>query len=39
MYQILEARELTANIYLMVVEAPRVAKKLSAGTVYYCKNG
>ena len=26
MYQILEAKELTTNIYLMVVEAPRVAR-------------
>ena len=31
MYQILEARELTANIYLMVVEAPRVAKNCQPG--------
>lgn len=29
MYRILEAKELTANIYLMVVEAKRVAKALS----------
>ncbi len=31
MYRILEARELTANIYLMVVEAPRVAKNCKPG--------
>ena len=39
MYQILEAKELTTNIYLMVVEAPRVARNLPAGTVCHCKNG
>lgn len=31
MYQILEAKELTTNIYLMVVEAPRVAKNCHPG--------
>lgn len=31
MYKILEARELTTNIYLMVVEAPRVAKNCQPG--------
>ena len=31
MYQILEAKELTTNIYLMVVEAPRVAKNCQPG--------
>ncbi|MFG6368274.1 MAG: sulfide/dihydroorotate dehydrogenase-like FAD/NAD-binding protein [Lachnospiraceae bacterium] len=31
MYKILEARELTANIYFMVVEAPRVAKNCQPG--------
>jgi ferredoxin--NADP+ reductase len=31
MYKILEARELTTNIYLMVVEAPRVAKNCKPG--------
>lgn len=31
MYKILEARELTANIYFMVVEAPRVAKNCKPG--------
>lgn len=31
MYKILEARELTTNIYLMVVEAKRVAKKCQPG--------
>ncbi len=31
MYKILEARELAANIYLMVVEAPRVAKNCQPG--------
>ena len=31
MYKILEARELTTNIYLMVVEAPRVAKNCNPG--------
>ena len=31
MYKILEAKELTANIYLMVVEAPRVAKNCQPG--------
>lgn len=39
MYQILEAKELTTNIYLMVVEAPRVGTQLPAGTVCHCKNG
>ena len=31
MYQILEAKELTTNIYLMVVEAPRVARNCQPG--------
>ena len=31
MYQILEAKELTTNIYLMVVEAPRVARNFQPG--------
>ncbi len=31
MYKILEAKELTTNIYLMVVEAPRVAKNCQPG--------
>ncbi len=31
MFQILEARELTENIYLMVVKAPRVAKACQPG--------
>lgn len=31
MYKILEAKELAANIYLMVVEAPRVAKNCQPG--------
>ena len=31
MYKILEAEELTTNIYLMVVEAPRVAKNCQPG--------
>ena len=31
MYKILEARELAANIYLMAVEAPRVAKNCQPG--------
>ena len=31
MYKILKAEELTANIYLMVVEAPRVAKSCQPG--------
>ena len=31
MYQILEAKELTTNIYLMVVEAPRVARNGQPG--------
>ena len=31
MYKIVEARELTTNIYLMVVEAPRVAKNCQPG--------
>ena len=31
MYQILEAKELTANIYSMVVKAPRVAKNCQPG--------
>ena len=31
MYRILEAKELTANIYLMVVEAKRVAKACEPG--------
>lgn len=31
MYKILEAKELTANIYSMVVEAPRVAKNCQPG--------
>ena len=31
MYKIIEARELTANIYLMAVEAPRVAKNCQPG--------
>lgn len=31
MYKILEAKELTANIYYMVVEAPRVAKNCKPG--------
>lgn len=31
MYKILEARELAANIYLMAVEAPRVAKNCEPG--------
>jgi len=31
MYKILEARELTTNIYQMVVEAPRVAKNCNPG--------
>ena len=31
MYQILEAKELTTNIYLMVVEAPRVARNRQPG--------
>ena len=31
MYKILEARELTTNIYLMVVEAKRVAKACLPG--------
>ncbi len=31
MYQILEAKELTTNIYLMVVKAPRVAKNCQPG--------
>ena len=31
MYKILEARELTTNIYLMVVEARRVAKRCQPG--------
>ncbi len=31
MYQILEAKELTTNIYLMEVEAPRVAKNCQPG--------
>ncbi len=31
MYKIVEARELTTNIYLMVVEAPRVAKNFQPG--------
>lgn len=31
MYKILDAKELTTNIYLMVVEAPRVAKNCQPG--------
>lgn len=31
MYQILEAKELTTNIYLMIVEAPRVAQNCQPG--------
>ena len=31
MYRILEARELTTNIYLMVVEAKRIAKRCQPG--------
>ena len=31
MYQILKAEELTTNIYLMVVKAPRVAKSCLPG--------
>lgn len=31
MYKILEARQLNANIYLMVVEAPRVARHCEPG--------
>ena len=31
MYQILQARELTTNIFLMVVEAKRVAKSCEPG--------
>ena len=31
MYKIIEAKELTANIYLMAVEAPRVAKNCQPG--------
>ena len=31
MYKILEARELAANIYLMVVEAKRIAKRCEPG--------
>ena len=31
MYKILEAKELTTNIYSMVVEAPRVAKNCQPG--------
>lgn len=31
MYKILDAKELTTNIYLMVVEAPRVAKNCQSG--------
>ncbi len=39
MYKILKADKLAANIYRMEVEAPRVAKTLSARTVYHCENG
>ena len=31
MYKIIRAEELTTNIYLMEVEAPRVAKKCQPG--------
>ena len=31
MYKILEAKELTTNIYQMIVEAPRVAKSCEPG--------
>ena len=36
MYKILKAEELTTNIYLMDVEAPRVAKSC---TVCDCQDG
>ena len=39
MYQILEAKELTTNIYLMVVEAPRVARACEPGEFVIVKMG
>lgn len=39
MYKILKAEKLAANIYLMDVEAPRVARHCRAGAVCHCQDG
>ena len=39
MFKILEAEQLSANVYKKVVLAPRVAASCRAGTVHYRKTG
>ena len=39
MYKIIEAKELVTNIYYMVVEAPRVAKKCNPGQFLIVRTG
>lgn len=39
MFKILEAEQLSANVYKQVILAPRVAKSCEPGSVHYFKSG
>ena len=39
MYKILKSEEIAANVFLMDIEAPRVAKSCMPGQFVICKTG